>query len=126
MTSENNMTVQQATSAILALFGFDNPDDTVVCATRPYYERGIRPILWQLVLNSKGGEVVSCANWIKCAEFQTLLDVNNQGVSAEQIATLCVECPKRVPVKHWAVPDPCPVCGDLHRGRCPDPPSSGR
>ena len=69
--------------------------------------------------------MTSCANWIKCAEFQNLLDVNNKPVTPEQIAKLCGECPRRVPVQPYFLPEPCPLCGDIHRGRCLNPPRFG-
>lgn len=65
----------------------------------------------------------SCANWIKCAKFQNYLDVNNREISAEGIDKLCGDCSEYVPVRHWALPEPCPICGDLHRGRCVNLPS---
>ncbi len=45
---------------------------------------------------------MDCEKWLRCAEFQNLLDRDNLPCSAEQIAKLCGPCPRRVPIRWWA------------------------
>lgn len=45
---------------------------------------------------------MDCEKWLRCAEFQNLLDRDNLPCSAEQIANLCGPCPRRAPIRWWA------------------------